>query len=265
MRVRPWAADRTLEGRCPCACSRPWWPRWRSGPPPPPPRTRRSTPGPPNSASDAVKLIYEDYRRDGKIDVCEHERADLQDALDTIEPDFDTDYPDFREAVEAGVTRHDDGRCDADATPTATATATATASPTATADDGTLPPPTDDGSTDDGTLPPPDDGTTTPPPDDGVLPDGRERPVRGHADPGSQRRAAGRPGHRPARRVGGRRRRRRSPRPRTGARCSSRACWLRSQLLARLRSSSSDATRRPGARPDSAPAQRGRISPTGCA
>ena len=63
-----------------------------------------STPGPPNSASDAVKLIYEDYRRDGKIDVCEHERADLQDALDTIEPDFDTDYPDFREALEAGVT-----------------------------------------------------------------------------------------------------------------------------------------------------------------
>ena len=64
-----------------------------------------ATPGPPNSASDAVKLIYEDYRRDGKIDVCDHERADLQDALDTIEPDFDTDYPDFREALEAGVTR----------------------------------------------------------------------------------------------------------------------------------------------------------------
>ncbi len=36
-----------------------------------------ATPGPPDSASDAVKLIYEDYRRDGKIDVCDHERADL--------------------------------------------------------------------------------------------------------------------------------------------------------------------------------------------
>ncbi|MDA0171598.1 hypothetical protein OJ998_21030 [Solirubrobacter taibaiensis] len=129
-----------------------------------------STPGPPNSASDAVKLIYEDYRRDGKVAVCDHERADLENALDTIEPDFDTDYPDFREALEAGVTRHDDGRCEADATPTATATATATASPTATADDGTLPPPEDDGGTDDGALPPPDDGTTTPPPDDGILP-----------------------------------------------------------------------------------------------
>lgn len=127
-----------------------------------------ATPGPPDSASDAVKLIYEDYRRDGKIDVCEHERADLEDALDTIEPDFDTDYPDFREAAEAGVQRHDNGRCDdADATPTATATATATPTPTATADDGTLPPPEDDGGTDDGAVPPPDDGTGTP--EDGTL------------------------------------------------------------------------------------------------
>ena len=79
----------------------------------------------------AVKEIYSDYRNDGKIDVCTHERADLQDALDTIEPDFDTDNPDFRAALEAGIQRHDDGRC-ADAT-TATATATATATPTATA------------------------------------------------------------------------------------------------------------------------------------
>ncbi|MDA0182431.1 hypothetical protein OJ997_19135 [Solirubrobacter phytolaccae] len=132
-----------------------------------------ATPGPPDSASDAVKLIYEDYRRDGKIDVCEHERADLEDALDTIEPDFDTDYPDFREAIEAGIQRHDNGRCDATATPTATATATATASATATAtaspDDGTLPPPDDDsGGTDDGAIPPTDDGTGTP--EDGTLP-----------------------------------------------------------------------------------------------
>jgi len=128
-----------------------------------------ATPGPPDSASDAVKLIYEDYRRDGKIDVCEHDRADLEDALDTIEPDFDTDYPDFREAIEAGIQRHDNARCDdGQATPTATASPTATATATASPDDGTLPPPEDDGGTDDGATPPPDDGTGTP--EDGTLP-----------------------------------------------------------------------------------------------
>ena len=131
-----------------------------------------ATPGPPDNASDAVKLIYEDYRRDGKIDVCEHERADLEDALDTIEPAFDTDYPDFREAVEAGIQRHDNGRCDATPTPTATATATATATPSATPDDGALPPPDDSGGSDDGALPPTDDGgAASPTPDDGALPD----------------------------------------------------------------------------------------------
>jgi len=123
-----------------------------------------ATPGPPNSASDAVKLIYEDYRRDGKVDVCEHERKDLEDALDTIEPEFDTDYPDFREAIEAGVQDHDNGRCKADATPTPTATATATATPSATPDDGALP--QDDG----GAAPPPDDGGA-PTPESGTLPD----------------------------------------------------------------------------------------------
>lgn len=127
-----------------------------------------ATPGPPNSASNAVKLIYEDYRRDGKIDVCEHERDDLQDALDTIEPDFDTDYPDFREAIEAGITRHDKDRCSGDASPTPTATATATA--TATPDDGTLPPAEDDGGTGGGAIPPVDDGSGTGTPEDGTLP-----------------------------------------------------------------------------------------------
>ncbi|MBE2317477.1 hypothetical protein DVA67_015950 [Solirubrobacter sp. CPCC 204708] len=128
-----------------------------------------ATPGPPNNASGAVKLIYEDYRRDGKIDVCEHDRADLQDAVDTIEPDFDTDYPDFREAVEAGITRHDNGRCDGSQQEEPTATATATASPSATPDDGLLPEPEQDsGGTDEGALPPTDDGTL--PPEDGTLP-----------------------------------------------------------------------------------------------
>ena len=128
--------------------------------------------GPPADASKAVKAIYTDYRSDGKIDVCDHERTDLQDALDTIEPEFDTDNPDFRAALEAGIQRHDDGRCDSDATPTATATATATETATAapTADDGALPPPDDSGSGDSGALPPPDDGSSTPAPEDGTLP-----------------------------------------------------------------------------------------------
>jgi hypothetical protein len=137
-------------------------------------QTATPTPGgAPEDASKAVKEIYSDYRNDGKIDVCEHERDDLQDALDTIEPDFDTDNPDFRAALEAGIQRHDDNRCsedegDATPTPTATASPQATASP----DDGTLPPP-DDGSSDDGgdqgAIPPPEDGTL--PPEDGTAPD----------------------------------------------------------------------------------------------
>ena len=66
-------------------------------------QTPTATPGgAPDDASEAVKEIYSDYRNDGKIDVCTHERDDLQDALDTIEPDFDTDNPDFRAALEAG-------------------------------------------------------------------------------------------------------------------------------------------------------------------
>ena len=54
------------------------------------------------------------------IAVCKHTRDDLQETLDTIETDFDRDFPDFREALEAGVKRHDGNRCDddAEATPT---------------------------------------------------------------------------------------------------------------------------------------------------
>jgi hypothetical protein len=136
--------------------------------------------GTPDDASEAVEEIYRDYRNDGKIDVCDHTREDLQDAVETIDPDFDIDNPDFRIALETGVQRHDDNRCSGDededdATATATATATASPEPTATADDGLLPEPdegsTDDGSTGDGgALPPVDDGTL-PPPDDGTLPE----------------------------------------------------------------------------------------------
>jgi len=138
-------------------------------------QTPTPTPGgAPNDASEAVKEIYRDYRNGGSIDECSHERADLQDALDTIDPDYDIDFPDFRASLEAGIQRHDEGRCTSsdDATPTATATTSPEATPTT--DDGLLPEP-DDGSTDDGTggdggaIPPTDDGTL--PPDDGTVPE----------------------------------------------------------------------------------------------
>ena len=112
-------------------------------------QTATPTPGgAPKDASEAVKEIYADFRDHGKIDECGHDRADLKDALDTIDPGFDTDNPDFRVGLEAAIQRHDDGKCsedegDATPTPTATASPAATASP----DDGTLPPATDDGST----------------------------------------------------------------------------------------------------------------------
>ena len=137
--------------------------------------TATAQPGqPPANATEAVKQIYNDYRADGKIDVCTHQRDDLQKALDTIEPQFDTDYPDFREALEAGIQRHDKGRCAEDtATPTATATATASATATAapTTESGTLPPSQGDnvsGGPESGGLPPaaetPTPGATTAPP-----------------------------------------------------------------------------------------------------
>lgn len=130
---------------------------------------------PPADASKEVKAVYTDYSRDGVIDVCDHTRDVLQETLDGIEPDFDRDFPDFREAVRAGIQRHDKGRCDDDAEPTATPTPTATASPTATAtasptaspESGALPP-TDDSGGKDGGAAPPDTGSTTP--EDGSLP-----------------------------------------------------------------------------------------------
>ena len=149
----------------------------------------------PDDASKEVKAIYTDYSRDGKIDVCDHARDDLQEALDTIEPDFDRDFPDFREALEAGIQRHDDNRCedDTEATPTATAT--------------------------------PDDSTTTDPlptptPDDGALPDPDDLDRRRRRAPARRRHAAARRQRRAARggrAAGGRRRARRRRRSPTAA------------------------------------------------
>ena len=135
---------------------------------------------PPADASKEVKAVYTDYSRDGVVDVCDHTREVLQETLDGIEAAFDRDFPDFREAIKAGIQDHDKGKCDdaeASPTPTATATATATVQPTETAspDDGALPPPDDSATPDEGALPPAtDDGTGDQPPEDGALPPATE-------------------------------------------------------------------------------------------
>jgi hypothetical protein len=128
---------------------------------------------PPEDASPAVEQIYDDYRDDGRIERCDHERADLEDARDTIEPDFDRDYPDFRVAVEARIADHDNARCDVPtATPTADATVEATAEPLeeVTPESGALPPVDDGSGGDDGGAIPPEDGTL-PPEESGVAPE----------------------------------------------------------------------------------------------
>ncbi len=108
---------------------------------------------PPADAPADVQAIYQDYRNDGKVEPCDHEVEHLQDALETIEPAFDQDYPDFRAALEAGINDHDDCDDDADAEPTATASPAPTA--TSTPDAGTLPPTDDDPAPENfGTLPP---------------------------------------------------------------------------------------------------------------
>jgi hypothetical protein len=123
---------------------------------------------PPADASREVEQIYDDYSDDGVIDPCQHKLEDLQVALDTIEPEMDQDYPDFRAALEAGINDHFTDSCnDASEEPSATATPGATADPSATPDSGEIPP-TDDGDT--GAIPPVDDGTL-PPEDPGALPE----------------------------------------------------------------------------------------------
>lgn len=141
----------------------------------------------PDDASKEVEAIYTDYSRDGKIDVCDHTRDDLEEARDTIEAEFDRDFPDFREALEAGIQRHDNDRCEDDAEATATPSPTATtapddqtAAPSPTPDTGTLPEP-DQGTDDGGGAIPPEDGTL--PPDDGVLPEQGAIPEDGTALP----------------------------------------------------------------------------------
>jgi hypothetical protein len=161
---------------------------------PTPTPTATPTATPSASSADAkkdwpkdVQRVYDDYRRDGVIDVCDHTQQALQKTLDTIEPAYDQDYPDFREAVSAGIERHEAGKCTDDSSSSGgsggggtgagagagagaspTPAATASPSPSATTDSGSsdsgaesgaLPPSSDDSGSgsDSGTVPPEDD------------------------------------------------------------------------------------------------------------
>ena len=94
------------------------------------PAVARAQDAPPDATRE-VKEIYDDFADDGVVDSCDHTLDDLQEALDTIEPDFEQDFPDFRAALEASVNDHVVGECDdagdgGDPSPTATPSATGT-------------------------------------------------------------------------------------------------------------------------------------------
>jgi hypothetical protein len=98
-----------------------------------------------------VRRVYQDYQRDGRIDNCDHSRTALKRTLESISDEFDTDFPDFREAVKAAIKDHDQERCEqqAEPEPTATPTPSATPAPTSTpAPTTTAVPPADDGGLD---------------------------------------------------------------------------------------------------------------------
>jgi hypothetical protein len=128
-----------------------------------------------------VQKVYDDYRSDGVIEVCDHTQATLESTRDTIKPDFDRDYPDFREAVEAGIDKHKDGGCGGDDSSTSDSSGGGTP-PAATSTPGsgtsTVAPPaesaTPDAGAESGTLP---QATATVPPEDAIPPQAGATPV----------------------------------------------------------------------------------------
>jgi hypothetical protein len=58
-----------------------------------------------------VKAVYRDYRDDGVIDACKHERAALKETLDDLPDSADLETPDLRPALEAAIEQHKDGDC----------------------------------------------------------------------------------------------------------------------------------------------------------
>ena len=128
-----------------------------------------------------VQKVYDDYRSDGVIEVCDHTQATLESTRDTIKPDFDRDYPDFREAVEAGIDKHKAGGCGGDSSSTSDSSGGGTP-PAATSTPGsgtsTVAPPaesaTPDAGAESGTLP---QATATVPPEDAIPPQAGATPV----------------------------------------------------------------------------------------
>jgi hypothetical protein len=118
-----------------------------------------------------VQQVYNDYRMDGVIEVCDHTQKTLEDTRDTIKADFDRDYPDFREAVTAGIAKHKSGGCGGDSSSSDDSTGTvppaATSTPDAATSSGALPDasPAPDTGTESGTLPDPSPAPTVPPED----------------------------------------------------------------------------------------------------
>jgi hypothetical protein len=167
-----------------------------------------------------VRSVYADFRRDGRIDACEHERKSLRMTLRSIDDEFEQDYPEFRESVEAAIKTHDRDRCveeEEEAQPPPANTPAPTPAPTtpppattpAPTPAPTTPPPpppsTDDGSGDSGAIPPPpksdDSEPPTPPPTEGdvtpVQPAPTEAPPAAPPPPAEAQLAVTRPGQDP--------------------------------------------------------------------
>ena len=107
--------------------------------------------------SKRVRGIYRDFRRDGRIDDCDHARNALKRARRSIADSYGEDHPDFRDALTAAIQRHDGGRCEERQAPT---NAEPTPAPTATPGPAPVPAPAP--------APAP---VPAPTPDSGTLPD----------------------------------------------------------------------------------------------
>ena len=152
-----------------------------------------------------MRSIYVDFRRSGRIDICEHERKSLRMALRSIDEEFDRDNPDFRDVLKAAIEDYDAEACAEEEAeeeapdPTPTPSATAAPAPTAAP---YVPPAADDSGTpeldfgDDGDSGgddsgggaiPPRDGGQDPPPDESqiapVQPEPTPSPVATPAPP----------------------------------------------------------------------------------
>ena len=74
--------------------------------------TPTPTPEPAPERSDKVKAIFRDYRRDGEIDACEHDRPVLRSALKSLTDEEDLENPDLRYLLEAAIDEHKSGDCE---------------------------------------------------------------------------------------------------------------------------------------------------------